>query len=172
MANWPEFRLKPLLVSLASHGVDFVVIGGIAAIAHGSPKLTKDLDICYATDDANLEALAATLGELNARLRGVTEDLPFAPDASTLRLTEVLTLETDQGWLDLLARPAGSPAYERLRRRAERVDLEGVSVLVASIDDLIEMKLAAGRDRDVSEVEELKLIRRLRKRVGPSSEGS
>ena len=139
------------------------MVGGIAAVLHGSAQMTFDLDICYATDRANLEALAGVLLELRARLKEVQDEVPFVPDVQTLRRVEMLTLSTELGELDVLARPAGSPGYEVLRRGAERFDLGGYSVLVASIDDLIAMKLAAGRTKDLAAAEELEAIKRLRR---------
>lgn len=75
--------------------------------------------------------------DLNAMLRGVDEDLPFAPDARTLRRTQILTLRTGEGDIDLLVNPDGAPNYATLRRRANRMDLDGLTVAVASIEDLI-----------------------------------
>jgi hypothetical protein len=150
-----------LLGRLTARGVDFVVIGGIAAILHGSAQATYDLDICYATDEGNLKTLGEALVDLGASLKGVTDEVPCVPDAQTLRRVELLTMDTPAGELDVLARPAGSRGYETLRRNAERFDLGGFSVLVASIDDLIAMKLAAGRHKDLATVEELEAIKRL-----------
>jgi predicted nucleotidyltransferase len=147
-----------------SRGVDFVVIGGIAAVLHGSPRATFDLDVCFATDESNLEALGEVLVGLDARLKGVAENVPFVPDAPTLRRVEVLTLDTAAGELDVLAKPSGVSRYEALRRRADRFDLGGFSVLVASLEDLIAMKQAANRPKDRADVEELETIRRLRRR--------
>jgi hypothetical protein len=157
----PALRADEILERLVAHGVDFVVIGGIAAVLHGSAQNTFDLDVCYATDLGNLAALAQALEELRAKLKGVEDDVPFVPDSRTLRRTEVLTMETAAGELDILARPAGSNGYESLRRRADRFDLGGFSVLVASIDDLIAMKSAAGRPKDRAAVDELEALRRL-----------
>lgn len=165
MESWPEFRPAALLKRLVAHGVDFVVVGGIAMISHGSGRVTQDLDICYATDGANLEALGAALVQLGGRLRGVEPDTPFVPDARTLRRTTILTLDTQDGPVDLLVRPAGSPDYEALRAHAERVTLDGVAVLVASLDDLEAMKRAAGRPKDQLDLEEIDAIRRLRARL-------
>jgi hypothetical protein len=159
----PDFSPRALLLRLVAGGVDFVVVGGIAAIAHGSPHFTQDLDISYASDDANLERLGAVLVDLGARLRGVTDDVPFVPDGRTLRRTRVLTLETPIGPINLLAQPDGSPVYDRLREGAVRADVDGVQVLVASLDDLIAMKKAAGRPKDLVAVEELEAIKRLRR---------
>jgi Nucleotidyltransferase of unknown function (DUF6036) len=162
--NWPEFRPGALLKRLVAHGVDFVVVGGIAMVGHGSARVTNDLDICYATDPANLEALGAALVELRAKLRGVDDDVPFAPDARALRRTVILTLSTCDGPLDLLVGPAAAPGYDSLRSRAERVTLDGVSLLIASLDDLEAMKRAAGRQKDKLDLEEIDAIRRLRAR--------
>jgi hypothetical protein len=106
------------------------------------------------------------LAELEARLRGVPDDVPFVPDARTLRSVGVLTLVTRLGAIDVLARPAGAPAYERLRRSADRFELDGFTVLVASIDDLVAMKQAAGRPKDLADVAELQAIVRVRRRGG------
>jgi len=163
--NWPEFRPGALLKRLVAHGVDFVVIGGIAMVAHGSARITRDLDICYATDEANLEALGNAMIELGARLRGVVDEVPFVPDARTLRRTTILTLDTPDGPIDLLVRPAGAPDYATLRARAERATLDGVAILNASLDDLESMKLASGRDKDRLDLEEIEVIRRLRRRI-------
>lgn len=160
-ARWPEFDVGELLRRLVAQGVDFVVVGGIAAIAHGSPRLTRDLDIAYAADKANLEALGAVLTGLEARLAGVAEQVPFVADARTLANVQLLTLTTVAGRLDVMTRPDGAPAYHVLRRRAERQRIAGVSVLVASIDDLISMKRAAGRNKDLGDIDELDAIKRL-----------
>ena len=157
-----ELDPEPMLRALVARGVDFVVIGGIAAVLHGSARLTYDLDLCFAPDPVNLSALGDVLVALDARLRGVDDPVPFVPDAATLRRIEVLTLTTRLGDLDVLARPAGAPSYEGLRRRAERYDLGDFSVLVASVEDLIAMKRAAGRPKDVADVAELEAILRLR----------
>jgi predicted nucleotidyltransferase len=156
-----ELDAEAILRRLTARGVDFVVIGGIAAVLWGSARMTFDLDICFATDDANLRALGSVLVELEAQLKGLDEEVPFVADEQALRRVELLTLRTSAGELDLLSRPAGAPPYERLRRNAERVDLGGFNVLVASIEDLIAMKRAAGRPKDLADIDELEAIRRL-----------
>lgn len=164
MENWPEFRPGALLKRLASHGVDFVVVGAIALVGHGSARITRDLDICYANDLANLEALGSALVEMGARLRGAEEEIPFVPDARTLQRTSILTLDSADGWIDLILAPPGAPAYEQLRSRADRVTIDGTAVLIASLDDLEAMKRAAGRHKDQLDLEEIAVIRRLRAR--------
>jgi len=161
LAEWPEFRPARLLARLVAGGVDFVVIGGIAAVALGSAQVTRDLDITYSIEHDNLERLGVALGDLDARLRCVEAEVPFVPDGRTLRRTQILTLDTAEGPLDLLAAPSGSPGFRVLRERAETARVAGVSVPIASLDDLIAMKRAAGRPKDLVAVEELEAIRRL-----------
>lgn len=167
VANWPEFTPGPILRVLVEREVDFVVIGGYAAIAHGSAQLTRDIDICFGPDEANVHVLGDALSELEARLSGVPDDVPFLPDAASLKNVEVLTLITKHGRLDVLPPPAGAPAYRALRRHAVRYEVDGVLAPVASLDDLIGMKRAAGREKDRIALEELEVIRRLRRRVKP-----
>ena len=161
MEELPDFTPRALLQQLVDGGVEFVVVGGIAAIAHGSAFFTGDLDITYAPDDENLERLGEVLVALGARLRGVTDDVPFIPDGRTLRRTRVLTLDTPIGRIDLLAQPDGAPVYAELRARAAQDIIAGVEVAYASLDDLIAMKKAAGRPKDLVAVEELEAIQRL-----------
>jgi hypothetical protein len=147
------------LETLDRQGVRFVVIGAFAGRLLGSPSLTRDLDICYARDRENLEALAAALHELHARLRGVDEDVPFRLDAKTLANGDSFTFVTDAGDFDILGTPSGTTGYDELTRTAEETDLGGIRVQVASIDSLIRMKRAAGRPKDLIEVEVLAALR-------------
>jgi len=186
--NWAEFSPTTLLRRVVEHGVDFVVVGGIAMVAHGSARLTQDLDLCFAPDLANLEALGAALLALAAwvialrspsfdvstsdadeslfLLIGVSDEVPFVPDEQTLARLSVLTVDTTEGPLDLLREPAGAPPYAELRSRAIRITLDGVAVMIASLDDLAAMKRATGRPKDLLDLEELDVIRRLRSRGG------
>jgi hypothetical protein len=161
MDAWPEFRPSRLIQALVAEAVDFVVIGGYAAIAHGSARHTNDLDISYSPDPGNLERLGRALVQLGASLRGIDEEVPFVPDARTLRQVELLTLDTRHGPLDLLATPGGGPGWAALRSQAVPVDLYGFELLVASVEHLISMKRTAGRPKDLLDIEELEAIRRL-----------
>lgn len=165
-AEWRHLDVEEILRRLTAAGVDFVVIGGMALVLSGSARLTRDLDIVFARDDENLDALGGVLVGLEARLRAVEEEIPFVPDGRTLRNAQLLTLETVAGWLDVHRQPDGAPAYERLRRNAERVNLGDFVVLVASPDDMIAMKRAAGRPQDLADIEEWEAIKRLRARLG------
>jgi hypothetical protein len=163
-AEWPDLNVEEMLRRLVAAGVDFVVVGGIAMVLLGSSRLTRDLDIVFATDEANLESLGGVLVGLNARLREIPREVPFVPDARALANVELLTLDTAAGWLDVHGRLEGAPAYETLRRRAERHNLGYFSVLVASPDDMLAMKQAAGRAVDLADIEALKAIKSLRRR--------
>jgi hypothetical protein len=144
---------------LDEHDVRYVVIGGIAAAAHGSPTLTGDLDICYDRAEENLDALAAALRELGARLRGVEDEVPFQLDRATLAAGDHFTFTTRVGDFDCMATPAGVEGYGDLSANAVAVDLDGLTVSMASVDDLIRMKNATGRPKDRVEVEILGALR-------------
>lgn len=155
-------RFDPVFIlrRLQAHDVRFVLIGGLAAKAHGSPTLTVDIDVCYARDRENLERLAAVLGELGAVLRGAPPDLPFHPDRRTLERGDAFTFTTDHGDLDILGTPAGVSGYDELAANAEDVELDDeLAVKLASLDDLIRMKRAAGRPKDRVELEILGALR-------------
>lgn len=149
----------PPLRALHDAGVRFVLIGGLAGRQRGSSTVTNDLDVCYDRAPDNLERLATTLRAMNARLRGVAEDVPFILDARTLRNGDSFTFDTDYGALDILATPSGTAGYADLVRGAERMDVGGFAVDVVSLDDLIRMKRAAGRLKDRIEVEVLVALR-------------
>lgn len=166
----PAVPFDPLaiLATLFRHRVRFVVIGGFAAQIQGSPSLTADLDVCPAWDRANLRALAHALDEMGARRRGPGPDLPVPLDAGALAGGDWFTLGTRFGNLDLLGRPTPDTNFETLERTAERFDLDGLPVLVASVDDLIRLKRAAGRPKDLIEVEVLGALRDELDRRGPT----
>lgn len=154
------FDAAAIVRVLQRHEVEFVVIGGIAGQLWGSPTITQDLDICYDREKTNLEHLAAALRELNAKLRGVKEDVPFRLDARTLFNGDSFTFTTDFGALDCLATPSGTSGYADLEKAAETMTGGGgLKMLVCSIDDLIRMKRAAGRTKDRLELEHLGALR-------------
>lgn len=154
-----DFQPEAVVRLLGRHDVRYVVIGGLAAITHGSSTVTVDVDICHATDRPNLERLATALQEVHAYLRGVEAGLAFRLDAKTLERGDSFTFTTDLGAIDVLATPAGTAGFDDLARTADRLELFGHDVLVASVDDLIRMKRAAGRPKDLLAVEELAALR-------------
>lgn len=161
MSETQEFDPNAILEVIVRYGVRFVLVGGLAAQAHGSPSLTGDVDVCYARDRENLDRLAGALSELMAVRRGLPSDAPKLPplDARTLRAGGLFTLTTRYGNFDLLATPDPGFDYERLLERAVAVPYRGTDIRVASLYDLIEMKRAAGRPKDRVELEILGALR-------------
>jgi hypothetical protein len=143
-----DFDPVPLLRALVEHDVDFVMIGGLAGNLHGSPRVTRDVDVAYSRERENLERLATMLRSVHATLRGAPEGIPFQLDAETRAASANLTFSTDHGPLDILGDPAGAPEYGRLREEATLVQVAGLAIRVASLDHLIRMKEAAGRPQD------------------------
>lgn len=143
-----------LLRPLVEHGVDFVLIGGMAGIVRGSNYPSYEVDIAYSRDRTNLGRLVAALKEIGVSLRGAPEDLPFQLEVRTLENGANFTFSTPVGDLDVLADVAGIKSFEELRGAAEQHELAGVNVPVASLDHLIAMKRAANRPKDRIMVEE------------------
>lgn len=144
------FAPQEILAALDRHAVRYVLIGGLAAILHGAPHVTTDVDIVPEEALRNLERLSAVLRELNARIRvaGEEEGVPFGHDAESLRRVRIWNLVTDKGNLDITFVPSGTHGYEDLRRDAVSMRVRGVEVPVASLADVIRSKEAAGRERD------------------------
>lgn len=155
----PKFDPVLALSTLIELRVEFVVIGGIAGRLLGSPTITNDLDICYARNDENHARLAEALMVLNARLRGVDEEVPFQLDAKTIANGDSFTFITDAGSLDVLGTPSGTDGFDDLVRTATEVDLDGINVKVCDIEDLLRMKRASARPKDLIEVEVLNAVR-------------
>ena len=145
-----EFDPQEIFAALERHGVRFVVIGGVAAILHGAPHVTTDVDIVPEEGRDNLARLSAALKELNARIRvvGEPEGIPFDHSAESLARVRIWNLVTDRGNLDLTFDPSGTRGYDDLVRDAEPMTVRGVEVPVASLADVIRSKEAAGRERD------------------------
>ncbi len=170
-----EVPFNPIgaLEILVGHGVRFVVVGGYAGRLWGSTTITNDLDICYARDRKNLEALAAALRELQATLRGAPADLPFQLDAETLKRGDHFTFSTKCGALDCLGTPQGSDGYLDLIKGATTMPIGSIEVSVVALEDLIRLKRAAGRLKDLVELEILGALREeiARARVRPPRTG-
>jgi len=155
----PDFGT--LLDALSCCQVRFVVIGGLAMRCHGSAHLTEDVDIVFARSPDNLEALVQALMPLHPQLRTINGPVPFLWDSRTLRAGANFTLITDAGDIDVLSEVAGVSSFEELWDRSVEIDLFDLTIRVASIDDLISMKRAAGRGKDQAHLLELESLRRL-----------
>ena len=147
------FDFERIVSTLSRHRVAYVLVGGAAAVAHGSPLPTEDVDVTPARDRPNLDRLAAALRELDARLRTSKEPngVPFPVDGGFLSTTPLmLNLVTDAGDIDLTIAPSGFPeGYDTLAPRAIEVEFgDGVKVLVAALDDIIASKRSANRAKD------------------------
>jgi len=145
-----EFRPERLLEVLTRHGVRYVLIGGFAAVIHGSPYLTTDLDVVPDIAPDNLERLSNALSELHARVWSESDPggVPFAHDATSLAASRMWTLVTDLGQLDIAFEPSGTRGYADVARDAVHLTILGADVDVASLADVIRSKEAAGRDKD------------------------
>ena len=162
----PTLQVGRLLGALTKHGVDFVVIGGMAGLVHGSAYPTYDLDVAYSREEANLRRMVAALTELDVTLRGAPDDLPFQLDVRTLANGANFTFDTPHGSFDILADAAGIASYEDLRKEARMEVVEDTEVKVASIDHLIAMKRAANRTKDKLMLEEYIVIADEQQRAG------
>jgi len=151
-------QFKQAIQALSDSGVDFIVIGGVAALLHGSDRFTSDLDIFYSRSKTNLNRLKHALAPFHPRPLGFPPEFPFVWDEATLRNSSVLTLKTDIGNVDLLAEVAGLGTYEETKARAKIADAFGRRVALLDIRSLILAKRAAGRDKDLLVIPELESL--------------
>jgi predicted nucleotidyltransferase len=148
-----------LLRLLTEHDVAFIIIGGVAAVIHGSSRLTQDLDVVYQRSPQNLTRLVQALAEQSPYLRGAPPGLPFQWSVATLRMGLNFTLETSVGPLDLLGEVTGGGSYEDLLEHTIEVEVFGVRCRCLDLLALIRTKRAAGRPKDLEAIAELEVIR-------------
>ena len=156
--------LGGVLRGLTTAGVRFVVIGGVAGVAHGWSRVTNDVDICYDPEPENRRKLADVLAGWHGYLRGVEPGLPFTIDARTLRDVPVLTLVTDEGDLDVMDRVQGVGEFPQVEAGSETIVIEGVPAPTLTLDALIAAKRATGRRKDHQDLIELEALREERRR--------
>lgn len=164
----PPLDVKRIVATLDEHGVSYLLIGGLGATLYGAERVTQDIDLLPRTDVENLARLAAALRDLGAFLRvgGLTDDearaLPVVIDGHALAATEVTTWRTDAGDVDVLAAIRGEHGDRRqfadLVDRSNETIVTGVSVRVASLQDIVESKRFAGRDKDHDALLELERL--------------
>lgn len=150
--------LDAAVQALTDAGVEFVLIGGWAAILHGSMRTTRDLDICYARTGENHRRLAAALAPYQPRLRDLPKDLPFVWDAAPLNNGTLFTLITALGSIDLPAEVAGIGSYEQVKAASKLVEAFGRHVWTLDLPGLIAAKRAAGRPKDLQALPELESL--------------
>jgi hypothetical protein len=149
-ADPPGFEPQRILDALSRHSVRYVLIGGFAAVIHGSPYVTTDVDVVPDTTRENLDRLSAALREMHARVwtSGEPGGFEFHHDGESLARANVCNLVTDHGRLDLTLRPSGTTGFEDLARDAVHLTILGADVDVASLADVVRSKEAAGREKD------------------------
>ncbi|HSE39517.1 MAG TPA: hypothetical protein VLH08_02025 [Acidobacteriota bacterium] len=147
-----------LITLLSRSGVRFIVVGGAAATAHGSSRLTQDLDIVYQRSKENISNLVKALAPYQPYLRGAPPGLPFDWNEQTISNGLNFTLSTSLGALDLLGEITGGGTYEDLLPHAVHLELFGIQCHVLGLKRLIEVKRAAGRVRDLEVIAELEAL--------------
>lgn len=152
-----------LLRRLVDAKVDFVLVGGLAAAAHGSSLVTQDVDVCIRLGAENLERLREALNGLEPAHRMVHPPLPFDHDAPTLASFRNLYLRTTLGQLDCLGEVLGVGNFDQVYAQSVQIDLNGSPCRVISLDALIVAKEAMNRDRDKLAAEQLRRIRALQR---------
>ncbi len=154
-----------LLHRLADSGLEFVIVGGYAAVTHGSSLVTRDLDICATLSDETVEKLRSILAEWNPKHRMTPNELSFLefPKAGPVMN---LYLKTDVGVIDILSSILGVGDFARLKESAEDFEIGGRVYHVISLDDLILAKEAMGREKDLLAAKELRAIAAKRKDWG------
>lgn len=147
-----------LLAKLADAGVPFVIVGGYAAVAHGSAYLTRDVDICIVFSPENVGRLRLALKDLQPRHRMMPQALSFLEFPAAGQALQNLYLQTNLGVIDILSSVLGIGGYERLLENAEIVEVDGRKYPVISLEDLIKAKEAMGREKDLLTAKELRAI--------------
>ncbi|MGH9319534.1 MAG: nucleotidyltransferase [Vicinamibacteria bacterium] len=149
---------EALLRTLTEAGVEFLVVGGVAATVHGSARLTQDLDVVYRRTPENIDRLTVALGAHEPYLRGAPPGLPFRWDSATIARGLNFTLTTDMGDLDVLGEITGGGSYDELREHSIVIRVFGLECRVLGLRRLIEVKRAAGRPKDLEAISELEKI--------------
>lgn len=155
--------LGELIAALTRHGVDYLVIGGVATQVHGHRRTTMDLDLIPDPNPENLRRLGAVLAELEAHPRDAETEKAEIPidDLERLAIAAIVPpLLTRHGQIHILKEPKGAHGFSEMRERALVVDLDGNEVAIVSLDDLIRMKQAAGRPADLDDIAALTEVER------------
>jgi predicted nucleotidyltransferase len=155
----PPLRLRVLLKRLREAEVDFVLVGGLAVNAWGYLRATRDIDLVPDPSSENLMRLEALLIDLGGRVEVGERLLDSAAIKTFLRTGDRTLVLTDFGRIDVLQGLPQVPGFGDLDGRASEVDIDGLTVKVCSLDDLLAMKRASGRPRDRDDLETLEAAR-------------
>jgi hypothetical protein len=150
--------LARLVRTLAKGHTEFIIVGGLAANAHGAARMTTDVDVVYARTAANLGRLVQALAPLKPYLRGAPPGLPFEWSVATLRAGLNFTLTTTAGPIDLLGEIAGGGGYADLLPHSSVVHAFGCDIRLLDLPWLIKVKRAAGRPKDLEAIAELEAL--------------
>jgi predicted nucleotidyltransferase len=153
-----------LIRLLVNSKIEFIIVGGAAATAHGSARLTEDLDVVYRRNSDNMTRLVNALVSHKPYLRGAPPDLPFQWEEKTVLEGLNFTLTTSLGSLDLLGEITGGGRYEDLVPYCVKLHIFGVECLCLGLERLIHVKRASGRPKDFETIAELEAILEERKR--------
>jgi len=151
-------EFEKLLPSLVQGGVDFILVGGVAGIVHGSARATYDVDIVYSRSTENIDRLVHAVAPYAPYLRDTPSGLPFSWGAKTIRNGLNFTLTTKLGDLDLFGEVAGGTTYKDLRPHSLEVEAFGVRFKCVDLPTLIRIKEAAGRPKDREAIAELRVL--------------
>ncbi|HEY5925917.1 MAG TPA: hypothetical protein VIV11_29720 [Kofleriaceae bacterium] len=151
--------LEALIRELVAAGIEFIVVGGAAAVIHGAPVTTQDLDIVPKLDAPDLDRLLDVLVKLDARFRPVRPDRDIAPTREHFAAKGQLNLVTNLGPLDILCRLHDARGYDELLPRSRVITDGDLAIRVIDLDALIEIKQSTGRTRDAMVVPVLVAIR-------------
>jgi predicted nucleotidyltransferase len=157
-------ELERLLPELVNGGVDFILIGGVAGIVHGSARVTYDVDLVYCRTDENIRRLANVLKPHSPYLRDAPPGLPFSWDEKTVRAGLNFTLTTTLGDLDLFGEISGRNKYGDLLPHSFAVEAFGIHFRCVDLPTLIRIKEAAGRAKDLEAIAELRALLEERKK--------
>jgi hypothetical protein len=153
-------KFEDLIPVLSAADVEFILVGGLAAIVHSSSRATYDVDVVYRRSPENMEKLCRTLAPHSPRLRGAPPGLPFVLDEKTMAFGLNFTLSTDLGDLDLFGEIPGGGNYDELLPGTEEREIFGHACRVVNLDTLLRLKRSTGRAKDLEATAELEEIKR------------
>jgi hypothetical protein len=155
--------LFQLLKRLSDNGVEYVLVGGMAAVVHGSAVGTQDVDVCAPMTDDNLRRIHSAMRGVNARFRMRPDKTPLWDDPARIHGFKNLNLITDLGVIDILGELTGIGSFDNIRDKIEYLEVAGFHYPVLELDTLIASKRAARRPKDQVGARHLEAIKNKRR---------